>query len=222
MRFTAKRRGRCCNLSVDVALKVRFTTNGMCAKSNTQIYVMWTSNNRVILSGDLYYCLLPQCEALRTCRSSFLITTQEIYFLSFLVFHMPNTWKWPEMNMCLDLNLATFQYIDGFGCYHICLNRFGLELIIFFWTSSQLSVQFWDYRLLQDRRLTVERSHLHIGNHLLQAQCCVALSQPKKQSNRWSSANSNCDDTFDQVHSSIAATNSTLCVAQSRHHTGLG
>jgi len=23
---------------------------------------------------------------------------------------------------------------------------------------------------------------------LLQAQCCVALSQPKKQSNRWSSA----------------------------------
>jgi len=32
----------------------------------------------VISSGDLYYCLLPQCEALQTCRSSFLITTQEI------------------------------------------------------------------------------------------------------------------------------------------------
>jgi len=46
--------------------------------------------------------------------------------------------------MCLDLdlNLATFQYIDGFGCYYFCLNRFGLELIISFWTSSQLSVQF--------------------------------------------------------------------------------
>jgi len=29
------------------------------------------------------------------------------------------------------------------------LNRFGLELIIFFWNSSQLSVQFWDCRLLQ-------------------------------------------------------------------------
>jgi len=32
----------------------------------------------------------------------------------------------------LDLILAKFQYIDGFGCYHFCLNRFALELIIFF------------------------------------------------------------------------------------------
>jgi len=41
------------------------------------------------------------------------------------------------------LNLAAIQYIDGFECYHFCLNRFGLELIIFFWTLSQLLVQFW-------------------------------------------------------------------------------
>jgi len=32
----------------------------------------------------------------------------------------------------LEFNLARFQYIDGFRCYHFCLNRFGLELIIFF------------------------------------------------------------------------------------------
>ena len=110
---------------------------------------------------------------------------KEIYFL---VVRKPNTWKWREVNMYLDLNLATFQYIDGFGCYHFCLNIFGLELIIFFWTLSQLSVQFSDYRLLQDRRLTVDSSHQHVGSHLLQVQCCVALSQQKKQSNRWSSA----------------------------------
>ena len=30
-----------------------------------------TSNNRVITACDLYCCLLPQCEALRTCRSGF-------------------------------------------------------------------------------------------------------------------------------------------------------
>ena len=48
----------------------------------------------------------------------------------------------------LDLNLATFQHIDGFWCYHFCLSTFGLELVIFFWTSSHLSVQFWDCRLL--------------------------------------------------------------------------
>jgi len=39
------------------------------------MYVAQTSNNRVISSGDLYCCLLPQSEALRTCRSGFPIAT---------------------------------------------------------------------------------------------------------------------------------------------------
>ena len=39
------------------------------------IRVVRTSNNRVISSGDLYCCLLPRCEALRTCRSGFPIAT---------------------------------------------------------------------------------------------------------------------------------------------------
>ena len=101
VQFIAKRRGCGCNLSVGVALKVRFTMNRMCAKSNTQIYMARTSNSRVISSGDLCCCLLLQCEDLRTCCSSFSIATQEI---SFLVFRMskPNTWTWPEMNMYLD------------------------------------------------------------------------------------------------------------------------
>ena len=62
-------------------------------------------------------------------------------------FRVLNTWKWPDMNMYLYLNLATFQYIDGLGCYHFLLNRIGLKLIIFVW-SSQLSFQFRDCRLL--------------------------------------------------------------------------
>jgi len=33
------------------------------------IYVMRTSSNKVIAAHDLYCCLLPQCEALHTCRS---------------------------------------------------------------------------------------------------------------------------------------------------------
>jgi len=59
----------CCNLSGGVALNVWFTTNGKCVKNNTDIYVAWTSNKRVIAARDLYCCLLPQCEALRTCCS---------------------------------------------------------------------------------------------------------------------------------------------------------
>jgi len=47
--------------------------------------------------------------------------------------------------MCLDLdlNLPTIQNIDAFRCYHFCLMSFGLELMIFVRSSSQLSVQFW-------------------------------------------------------------------------------
>ena len=41
---------------------------------NSWLYVL-TVTTRVISSGDLYRCLLPQCEALRTCRSGFPITT---------------------------------------------------------------------------------------------------------------------------------------------------
>jgi len=37
-----------CKLSVGVALNARFTTNGMCAKNNTHMYVVRTSNNKVI------------------------------------------------------------------------------------------------------------------------------------------------------------------------------
>ena len=40
------------------------------------MYVARTSNNRVISSGDLYCCLLPRCESLRTCRSGFPIATK--------------------------------------------------------------------------------------------------------------------------------------------------
>ena len=65
----------CCNLSSGVALNARFTTNGMCEKNNTHMYVVRTSNNRVIMACELYCCLLSQCEALRTCRSGFPIAT---------------------------------------------------------------------------------------------------------------------------------------------------
>jgi len=72
----------CCNLSGGIVLIVWFTTNGMCVQNNTIMYVARTSNNRVILSGDLYCCLLLRCEALRTCRSGFPIATT--YALSML------------------------------------------------------------------------------------------------------------------------------------------
>jgi len=40
-------------------------------KEQQYIYVARTSNNRVIMTCELYCWLLPQCEALRICRSGF-------------------------------------------------------------------------------------------------------------------------------------------------------
>ena len=64
-----------CNLSGGVALIVWFTTNGMCVKNNTIISVARASNSKRDCEHDLYCCLLPWCEALRTCRSGFPIAT---------------------------------------------------------------------------------------------------------------------------------------------------
>jgi len=80
--FIVKRRGCCCNLSGGVALIVWFTTNGMCMKNNIIIYVARASNSKRDYEHDLYGCLLPQCEALRTCRLRFLIATLAKHFAS--------------------------------------------------------------------------------------------------------------------------------------------
>jgi len=58
-----------------------------CARRTTPIYiyVAQTSNNRVIAACYLYSCLLPQREALRTCRSGFPIATIESCLAKFRV-----------------------------------------------------------------------------------------------------------------------------------------
>ena len=78
--FVVKRRGCCCNLSGGVTLIVWFSTNGMCVKNNTIIYVVRASNSKRDCEHDLYCCLLPWCEALRICRFGFPIATVRIPF----------------------------------------------------------------------------------------------------------------------------------------------
>ena len=63
-----------CSLSPRTVLIVRFTTNGMCMMNNT--HVAQISRNKMRTTQDLYCCLVPQCEALRTCCSAFPITTK--------------------------------------------------------------------------------------------------------------------------------------------------
>jgi len=65
--FVVKRRGCCCNLPGGVSLIGWFTTNGMCVKNNTIKYVARASKSKKDCEHALC-CLLPRCEALRTCR----------------------------------------------------------------------------------------------------------------------------------------------------------
>jgi len=53
---------------------------GCAWRTTPYIYVAQTSNNRVSMACELYCCLLPQCEALRTCRSGFPIATQALKY----------------------------------------------------------------------------------------------------------------------------------------------
>jgi len=48
-------------------------------KEQHHIQVARTSSNRVITVHELYSCLLPQCKALRTCRSGFPIAALGIW-----------------------------------------------------------------------------------------------------------------------------------------------
>ena len=67
---------KCCKLSFSTVLSVRFITNGMSVENNTHIYVAQTSRYRMSMTCNLCCCLLPQCEALYTCRSGFPIATK--------------------------------------------------------------------------------------------------------------------------------------------------
>ena len=56
----------------------------MCVKNKTIIYVARASNSKRDCEHDLYCCLLPRCEALRTCRSGFPIATVNCLFAEFV------------------------------------------------------------------------------------------------------------------------------------------
>jgi len=81
----------CCNLSGGVALIDVIHHERNVREEQKYLYVARTSKNGVISSGDLCCCLLPRCEALRTCRSGFPIATWDTVFLVSL---QKNTIKW--------------------------------------------------------------------------------------------------------------------------------
>jgi len=104
VRFDIKRRGCCCNLSGGVAFIVWFTTNGVCVKNNTII----SSNSKKDCKHDLYCCLLPRCEALRTCRSGFPIAT---LWTSFWIYTPKYTLKCVKNWLLDDSTRSNFVYL---------------------------------------------------------------------------------------------------------------
>ena len=66
----------CCNFSGGFVLIVWFVMNGMYMKNNTIIYVARASNSERDCEHNLFCCLLPWCDAWRTCHSGFPIVTK--------------------------------------------------------------------------------------------------------------------------------------------------
>jgi len=76
------------------------------------LYVARTSNNWVISSSELYCCLLPQCEALRTCRSGFSIATQgfNLPFNYVSIYFFQSVWtKRPPQLLCTSTTRGRFN-----------------------------------------------------------------------------------------------------------------
>jgi len=120
--FVVKRRECCCNLSGGVALIVWFTTNGMCVKNTTIIYVAQASNSKRDCEHDLYCCLLPWCEALRTYHSGFPIATVPIaklwkYLLNYHVDCHKKVMKFKEFSKLSN------KYASKKGCSNRCFKH---------------------------------------------------------------------------------------------------
>ena len=81
-----------------VALIVSFTKNGMCVKNITIIYATRASNSKRDCEHDLYCCLLPRWEALRTCCSGFPIAT-----VCYERSRLNTTWK----SVCLNVDTSS-------------------------------------------------------------------------------------------------------------------
>ena len=106
--FVVKRRRCCCNLSGGVALIMWFTTNGMCVKNKTIIYVARASNSKRDCEHDLYCCLLPRCEDLRICRSGFPIAT--ISSVCFCTVSERTAWIW---RLGLNTSYMPWRFIQS-------------------------------------------------------------------------------------------------------------
>ena len=132
----------CCNLSGGVALIVWFTTNGMCAK-NKNIYA-WCKQAiiREIATHALYCCLLPWCEALRTCRSGFPIATLStlscLHMLNNMVTYLPvfSPPKRPDHHILSisihhqSINPVLGSLSTNHDKQQVCTNRFPIRMHI--------------------------------------------------------------------------------------------
>jgi len=65
--FVVKRKGCCCNFSGGVALSMWFTTNEMCVKNNTMVYVAQASNSK--RDYDVVGLPILTCERLNVTTS---------------------------------------------------------------------------------------------------------------------------------------------------------
>ena len=138
------------------------------------MYVARTSNNRVISSGHLYCCLLPRCEALRTCRSGFPIATPP----TIVTQYRQQCLKMSVELMCKCNGYAIRLHVSGFR-FKSHLADFGFVIFVSTFLQGQLSLglgQDWLGQHLVWIRVTVRfRVYLLHLLRFYQAYCTLVM-----------------------------------------------
>ena len=133
--FCTKKKWLCCNLSGGVALIMWFTTDGMCVKNSTIIYVARASNNMRDCDHDLYCCLLPQCEALRTCRSGFPIVTWVKHRDRVVLEPLAATWEFQQTLQPWESEQQPDTHCRKTCCHLLHLRHWNRPLTQRYWTK---------------------------------------------------------------------------------------
>jgi len=143
-----------CNLSGGVALIVWFTTNGMCLKNNTIIYVPGASNNK--RDCDVVALLILTCERLNVTTSvrkerlrawSLLLRAATVRSFAHIPLGISDRNKmmlWPECGGLAEFSLHTMNVrsmwfiVKRRGC---CCNLSGGVALIVWFTTNGMCVQ---------------------------------------------------------------------------------
>jgi len=128
----------------------------MCVKNNTIIYVEWASNSKRDCEHDLYCCLLPRYEALRTCRSGFPIAIKYSLRFALPAFGSPLFCRIQHIWVCL---WTTRKNVQTLAALAVPIFLILLLTLVQSADAEQQKQTYLECQLTKKSCLDVERIH---------------------------------------------------------------